>query len=224
MIRNAPARALAGDAVKVVDGPFPPGRLVRVSRAPRLYVMDAFATDDEIDSVKAVGDATDELDAVGIAVTRGDAGYSADLPALDDTLASLGRRVESLVGRGDLLDDSLRFRRYAVGEFHRRHTDAVCPVEGLHLVVTALLCLDEPAAGGETLFPHAEGGALAVRHRRGRVVVWCNYAADGTVDRTAVHEGLPVREGTKATLGKFLHRPIADAGVDLDAALDLAAA
>jgi hypothetical protein len=56
------------------------------------------------------------------------------------------------------------------------------------------------------------------------LVVWCNYAADGAVDRTAVHEGLPVREGTKATLGKFLHRPIDDAGVDPTAALDLAPA
>jgi hypothetical protein len=198
--------------MQTLDPSFQPGVLVPVSRSPRLYVMDGFISEDEIDAVKSVGDAVEELEAVGLEVMRGDAGRACDLPALDDTLLAIGRRIESLAGCEDMLDDSLRFRRYGVGEFHRRHTDAVHPMDGLHLILTALVCLDAPDEGGETVFPYAEGGPLAVPHRRGRLVLWCNYLADGTVDRTAVHEGAPVARGTKATIGKFLHRPLSEAG------------
>lgn len=193
-----------------IDGPFTRGKLVLVSAAPRLYVMDGFVDVGEIAEVKAIGDAVEQLEAGGLAVTRSEAGRAVDLPALGDALPLIGARIERLAGLSDELDDSLRFRRYQVGEWHRRHTDAVYPVDGLHLLVTALVCLDEPEAGGETLFPYADGGSIAVRHRRGRLVLWCNYTEDGAVDRTAIHEGLAVRAGTKATIGKFLHRPLAD--------------
>jgi hypothetical protein len=204
--------------VRIIDGPFPTQTLVQVSRFPRLYLMDGFVNAAEIEAIKAIGDSADALQAIGLEVTRGDAGCAVDLPALDDTLADVGARIEALAGRADRLDDSLRFRRYQIGEFHRRHTDAVYPVDGLHLVLTALVCLDEPRAGGETLFPYADGGPLAVRHRAGRLVMWCSYTAEGCVDQSAIHEGLPVLAGTKATIGKFLHRGIEDAGLELAAA------
>jgi hypothetical protein len=196
---------------------FPSGALVRVSASPRVYVMDGFVSEDEIEAVKSVGDAVQELEAIGLEVIRGNAGRACDLPALDDTLQAIGRRIESLVGCSDMLDDSLRFRRYGVGEFHRRHTDAVLPVDGLHLIVTALVCLDAPEEGGETVFPYAQGGSLAISHRRGRLVLWFNYLPDGTVDHAAIHEGARVLRGTKATIGKFLHRPLGERG-DLAAA------
>jgi hypothetical protein len=71
-----------------------------------------------------------------------------------------------------------------------------------------MLWLRKPECGGETRFPNASPSGLLLEPRRGRLAVWLNYLADGSTDPFAMHEALPVIDGTKITLTSFVYAPI----------------
>ena len=155
--------------------------------------MDALATDDEIDAVKAVGDATDGSTPVGIVVTRGDAGYPLTFPAprRHARVARLPRRVARRARRPPrrLL---LRFRR-AVGSFTGATDAGVCPVEGSTWSSPRAVRSTSPrrAARRSSLTLRAALRRAPPPRARGRLR---NYAADGdSRPQPAVHEGLPAR-------------------------------
>lgn len=64
-------------------------------------------------------------------------------------------------------------------------------------VLTFLLYVQSPDAGGETYFPRLN---RLVEPVGGRLVVWRNLLPDGTVDGRFLHAATPVRAGTKTVL------------------------
>jgi hypothetical protein len=177
-----------------------------LSTAPRLHVVDDFVTDGEIEHVLRLAEHPEQL-APGLVPDRSVAGLSFEMPVgRDEVLNGIRARIAEVLGFGNDLGETFRFRRYVPGEGHPPHTDAYAS-NGSELIVTALICLVPPSRGGETTFPLAADGPLAVSHRRGRLVLWFNHTPDGQVDTLSTHEGALVEAGEKTTLTAFVYKP-----------------
>ncbi|MDE3154835.1 MAG: 2OG-Fe(II) oxygenase [Acidobacteriota bacterium] len=193
--------------------------LRQLSRTPRLYVADAFASDDEIAHMLAVASDRDDLSRRGVSMKHDTTGFSFEMPVPGDPcLEAYVARLHATVGMTNDFGQTLRFRRYAVGESHPPHLDCY-RIDDRYLVATALLYLNDTAAGGETTFPRAVPKPVAVRPRKGRLVVWFNHYPNGLEDPSAWHESTPVTQGEKATLTEFIYKPIEYAAVRVPAGL-----
>jgi hypothetical protein len=191
---------------------YPP--LAQVSQSPRAYVAESFMSATDIADVLArYGD---ERTTGGCGIEWGSslAGTSGELPvAHDPVLRDLAARIEAVLGFANTLPGAtFRFRRYAHGDFHPAHVDCYA-IAGQHLVATALVYLTDATDGGETIFPDAAGGSLAIAARQGRLALWFNYTPDGEIDAYARHRSEELRAGEKATLAYFVYAPIACAAV-----------
>lgn len=89
--------------------------------------------------------------------------------------------------------------RYQTGGYFDTHLDgdghAEHPAGGR--AVTLLLYLNTPARGGGTLFPEL---SLEIDARAGRLLVWRNLLADGSLNPKMAHAGQLVEDGTKVIL------------------------
>jgi hypothetical protein len=188
--------------METVAGSFPAFTVDR--RAPRLYVVDGFASDEEVDHVLELTRDLDEWRRRGVEVKRDTTGASFELPvASDEVVTRIVARTYALLGVENQVDYSVRFRHYHMEESHPLHTDTL-EINGAHLVATAILCLIPPEAGGATEFPYA-APPVRVPHRRGRLVSWINLRPDGSVDPQAAHVGGAVTAGDKVTITNFIY-------------------
>jgi 2-oxoglutarate-Fe(II)-dependent oxygenase superfamily protein len=186
-----------------------------LSTSPRLYAIDDFATDAEIAHVLTVAAAPLDLIRRGILPGHNTTGFSFEMPVQGDAMREgLAQRIYSLLGMDNDVGETMRFRRYAVGESHPIYGDA-WQIDGSHLIVTALLYLNDTEAGGETHFPLAQPASVLVAPGRGRLAVWFNYTPDGEVDPNAIHEARVVERGTKCTITNFIYKPLAYAATNL---------
>lgn len=188
--------------LEVAGSHFPSWTTIRA--IPRLYVMDGFASDAEVERVLAL---TRDLDAwreSGANVKRDATGASFELPvAADEVLGALVARTYEMLGVENVVNFSVRFRHYRTSESHPLHTDTY-EIDGAHLVATALLCLTAPEVGGSTDFPLASP-PVRVPYRRGRLVSWLNLLPSGAEDPQASHAGAAVTAGDKITLTNFIY-------------------
>ncbi|HEU0169068.1 MAG TPA: 2OG-Fe(II) oxygenase [Chloroflexota bacterium] len=185
--------------------------LTQLCDSPRLYVLDHFASDSEIAHVLSLAADAYALQARGISPKHDETGFSFEMPVEgDEVLEALRRRVAAVVGLENDFGSTFRFRRYAAGEQHPLHPDCY-QIGELHLVATALLCLEAPLSGGETSFPRAFPAPASVSPKAGRLVVWWNYLPDGREDASAHHASLPVTAGEKTTITAFIYKPLASA-------------
>ncbi len=189
--------------------------LEQISQRPRAYVADGFISAAEIADVLARYDGDQARESLGIEWGSGIAGISGELPvARDALLGALAARIEAALGFGNTLPGaSFRFRRYALGDFHPAHVDCYA-IAGHHLVATALIYLTDAEDGGETLFPDAAGGPLAIAARRGRMALWFNYTPDGEIDPFSRHQSEALVAGEKATLAYFVYAPLFCAAIE----------
>ena len=177
-----------------------------LSTAPRLHVIDGFLDDMEIEHVLGLAVNPERL-APGLATTHDQSGFSFEMPVgTDVVLRNIRSPIATLLGFGNDEGATFRFRRYAPGESHPQHTDAFS-IRGSELIVTAMIGLVAPDAGGETHFPLAADGPIAVSQRRGRLVLWFNHTTDGEVDQQSAHSGSQVTSGEKTTLTAFVYKP-----------------
>lgn len=180
-----------------------------ICERPRLFVTDSVVSSDEIVALLAIAERESHLAPSQHGVT----GFSFELPVdADPEVARLQARIEAIVGIRNEAGGTLRFRRYAPGQYHPIHSDSYHK-DGYTLVATAMVCLTAPAAGGETAFPDAAPIPLAVHPTRGRLLFWFNHSPDGKDDPAAQHESLAVRAGIKTTLTCFLYAPLAAAAL-----------
>lgn len=178
-------------------------RVVQVSQRPRLFVIDDFIDDAAIAHVEALTrDEQAWLDGPHVA-QRNECGFAVELPVAGDAvLEDLAARIADILGFANEVGGTLRFRRYREGDYHPLHPDNY-RINDLDLIATFLVCLTDVEEGGQTHFPRAVPFPVRVSPRRGRAIVWFNHASDGSDDETAVHEGLPIVRGTKATITSF---------------------
>jgi hypothetical protein len=189
----------------------------RISSSVRLYVADDFIDAGEIDALLRIGAET-EKEFRQIDASNRDGEVTSPVWAKHDTtgfsfemrrdgnrvLNAVSMRMEAAFGFANSRGGSMRFRRYYVGESHPLHYDNY-EINGQYLIVTAMMWLTDTESGGETRFPHCTPTPIVLEPRAGRLAVWLNYCPDGSVDRAAMHEALPVIQGAKTTLTNFFY-------------------
>jgi predicted 2-oxoglutarate/Fe(II)-dependent dioxygenase YbiX len=170
-------------------------------------VVDDFLSPAEIAHIRALSEDTEWLAALEIPTHQGHAGFHFEMPVPGDpVLERIAGRLQRLTGLCNRLGATMRFRRYQPGEGHRPHLDAYT-FEDLRLVLTAMMWLEAPRRGGETVFPKAPGGQLTVTPRAGGLALWASLQYDGKPDPETEHLGATVLEGEKVTLTAFIWRP-----------------
>ncbi len=121
----------------------------------------------------------------------------------------LERRIHEVVGIQPELGEYVQGQRYRAGQQFKPHYDwfdTAAPYWptlikcGGQRTWTAMMFLNEPEAGGHTIFTEAD---VSVRPRAGNLLVWNNLTADGQVNERSKHQGSPVAAGTKYIITKW---------------------
>ncbi|MFN3726374.1 MAG: prolyl hydroxylase family protein [Allosphingosinicella sp.] len=121
----------------------------------------------------------------------------------------LEQRIHDVVGIQPHLGEYAQGQRYAVGQQFKPHFDwfdtgsDYWPRQikgGGQRTWTAMLFLNEPEAGGHTVFTEAN---VTVRPRAGNLLVWNNLTSDGQVNIRSKHQGSPVEAGVKYVITKW---------------------
>jgi len=126
----------------------------------------------------------------------------------------LEQRLHQVIGIQRELGETLQGQRYAVGQQFKPHWDYFIPTEpywpeqvktGGQRTWTAMLFLNEPEAGGHTVFVNV---GVSVRPRTGNLLVWNNLTPEGEPNEQSMHQGSPVEAGVKYVITKwFRERP-----------------
>lgn len=183
-------------------------RPLRLATEPRLYIVERFASDAEVDHLAGLHDNLAAVRAGGIDVSADATGTAFEWRLDHDPVASTvaARMLQTFRMDGAALS-TLRCRRYLPGDGHPPHLDNFRIGESF-LLLTALLYLDDTEVGGETAFPHAHPAPVVITPRRGRLLAWFSHRPNGAVDERSLHEGRAVVRGTKTTATAFVYRPL----------------
>lgn len=114
--------------------------------------------------------------------------------------------------------EQLQVGRYEQGQFYQPHFDSE-PLQNVNRVATVIMYLEEPDAGGETMFPKqrscggadafkeccakrdelvdAEGHGFWVAGKKGQAVLFYSHDLDGTKNPYSLHGSCPVLAGEK---------------------------
>lgn len=162
-----------------------------------------------IDEKRRPSEITDDL---GIPNFR--TSETCDLDSADRLVAHVEARISALLGIDETHGEPLQGQRYAVGQEFKPHTDTFEPGgasyhehcgERGQRTWTAMIYLNEPEAGGATRFKTI---GKTVQPETGKLLAWNNLLADGRPNPATLHQGMPVRKGTKYVLTKwFRERP-----------------
>jgi hypothetical protein len=184
--------------------------LERVSERPLLFRLPGYLAAEHCATLAAWLRDEPALEAAGIMVKHDVTGASCEVPRSASPLVDeLADRLEDTLGLPNFLGQTLRFRHYTAGQGHPPHVDTY-QMDGFELVATALVCLEAPARGGETVFLDAEEAPIAVRHVTGQLLAWHNLNALGQPEPAANHLATPVEEGDKLILAYFFYAELVD--------------
>ena len=118
--------------------------------------------------------------------------------------------LEKLTGVSRAQGESMNLLRYKNGQQYKPHYDAIIGQgiqfdtilnDGGQRIKTAITYLSDGYQGGETQFPKL---GTMIKANVGDVLVFNNVDEDGNVLRDSYHAGLPVTEGTKWILTKWI--------------------
>jgi prolyl 4-hydroxylase len=133
--------------------------------------------------------------------------------ANDDPLPfSCEQYIADLLGIDLAYSERMQGQRYTAGQQFKHHEDYLSteaeywPVEGPRggqRTWTAMVCLNQPTAGGETDFPEL---GLRVRLNTGSLLAWNNMTPEGRPNPRTRHAGLPVERGVKHVITKWFRQ------------------
>jgi prolyl 4-hydroxylase len=143
----------------------------------------------------------------GLADHDGAPGYrtseTCDLDRSDPFIAGIIDRLAAYAGLDPLYAEPLQGQRYAVGQEFKSHTDyfepsgagyaQYCALSGQR-TWTLMVYLNEPGAGGATRFKNLD---KLFHPEAGKLLAWNNLKPDGSPNFMTLHQGMPVRQGTK---------------------------
>jgi len=182
--------------------------LTAVSTAPRVFIIPDFMNDFECERIIQLGQK-------GMNVSLTGNGYSSDYRT--STTAWLHRRISPIIDSlyrraADLLQvderelarrsEQLQIVNYHFGEEYKSHHDWTRR-DGLgpnSRYLTLLLYLTDQIdenAGGETSFPNAKAGPIAIKPVKGTAALFYNLLPDGNGDVDSLHQALPIKKGEK---------------------------
>ncbi|WP_339711123.1 2OG-Fe(II) oxygenase [uncultured Sphingosinicella sp.] len=181
-----------------------------------LYIRKRFLTPEECAEIVARIDAKRRPS--GLADDQGYTAYrtseTCDLDGSDPVVAALNERICAYMGIDPAFGEPVQGQRYAVGQEFKQHTDyfepdgpdypRYCAVSGQRSW-TAMIYLNEPAAGGATRFKVID---KIVQPETGKLLAWNNRRADGSPNPATLHAAMKVRSGVKYVITKwFRERP-----------------
>jgi prolyl 4-hydroxylase len=194
----------------------PPKR--SLSDAPRIRVIEGFATPAECDWVMARADGrlspakvVDPRSGVDIPhPDRTNKEIELDLAAMDVVIQVLRARIATATNLPVPVFEPAHVMRYSVGEEFRPHFDFLTDdAEGWaaqlrqygQRIATFLLYLNDDFEGGETDFP-----STGISHRGGRgdALFFANVDPSGAPDRSTLHAGRPPTRGEKWILSQWI--------------------
>ena len=139
---------------------------------------------------------------------------SGDLDRSDAFVAAIDARISGLLGIKERHGETIQGQRYAVGQVFKAHHDwfvvdsdywAAQRAHGGQRTWTTMIYLDEPVAGGETVFARA---GLTVTPRTAMLLAWNNMDASGQPSGQALHESVAVTAGVKTIITKWFRENI----------------
>ena len=211
--QRSEARAKIGRAVgEKLDSSAKVWRLCSAPSVPvQLYIQDDFLSTDEcrqlcelIDSGVYPSPLYEKDKYEGVRTSQ-----SCNLDIYDPCVADIEARIATFLSMERGFGEPLQGQRYEVGQEFKEHADffyvdqpywAEYEPHGGQRTWTAMIYLNQPAAGGATGFRYLD---MAVEPKTGRILIWNNMAVDGSPNPFTAHEGQPVREGVKYIVTKW---------------------
>jgi prolyl 4-hydroxylase len=143
----------------------------------------------------------------GLADHDGDSRFrtseTCDLAGDDPFIAGIVARLAAYAGLDPRHAEPMQGQRYAVGQEFKAHTDTFepggpdyeryCSTAGQR-TWTLMVYLNEPGAGGTTRFKQL---GKIVQPETGKLLAWNNLLPGGQPNYATLHQGMPVRSGTK---------------------------
>jgi prolyl 4-hydroxylase len=135
-----------------------------------------------------------------------------DLVDGNPIVTDLDSKISKCIGIDLTLAEPTQGQRYEVGNQFKTHTDFFKSYELGKFATetlgqrswTFMVYLDEPVAGGETIFPDVD---LSIRPRTGMAVAWNNLLPSGAPNEATKHQGSPIRFGHKTVITKWFRIP-----------------
>ncbi|MEG3175095.1 2OG-Fe(II) oxygenase [Sphingomonas sp. RB3P16] len=134
---------------------------------------------------------------------------SCDMDRWSPEVRPTDEAIAALLGIDPVHGETMQGQRYAVGQHFRAHFDyfnekqAYWPqmIEtGGQRTWTAMIYLNDVAAGGATWFPQI---GMRFAPKKGLLLAWNNMNPDGSRNTDTLHEGMPVVAGTKYIVTKW---------------------
>lgn len=190
----------------------------RLSEQPRIFIINNFLSETECDylityaqpklTTSTVVDS--ETGQKKIHSERTSVGMFCPNDHQDAIISNIEQRISEVVSIPVEHGEGIQIVKYATGAEFRPHYDYFdpklpgsivnCKVGGQRKV-TAILYLNTPEKGGETLFPVAN---LAIKPKKGSALFFYNLLPSGKVDPLTLHAGTPVLLGEKWIATRWL--------------------
>lgn len=180
-----------------------------VSQEPLIAKFENFLTADECDELIAMATSSFSPSLVVHPISGSlihdkiRTSSAAAFPLLDENpfLHAINRRIaiasRSLWEQGE----PAQVLHYKPGQEYKLHSDTLR--EGNQRIQTFLIYLNEDFDGGETFFPH---GNQYYKLPKGDAICFSNVMANMQPAKDAVHAGLPVKQGQKIILSRWIRQ------------------
>lgn len=127
----------------------------------------------------------------------------------DPFIRTIEARIDSLLGLPSAYGETMQGQRYEEGQQFKYHLDLFWTRaaywkdearRGGQRTITAMAFLNDVDDGGTTAFTQL---GLAVKPRRGALLIWNNNLPNGMPNEDTMHAGTPVLKGVKYVLTKW---------------------
>lgn len=134
---------------------------------------------------------------------------SGNVDPYDPFIQSIERKIDALLGLPSEFGETMQGQRYEVGQQFKYHLDLFWSKadywkdevkRGGQRTITAMAYLNDVEDGGSTEFTTI---GLAVKPKRGSLLIWNNNLPSGMPNENTMHAGLPVVKGVKYVLTKW---------------------
>ena len=186
-------------------------KIRQVSEIPKVYVVDNFASEDEIERLIKINNEW------MFYKKKDTTGASFEMPVnIDPVPYRISQRMAALVKMKNDMGGTLRTRLYKKGESHPPHVDwfeiDILDMGGnkkkSNLIATAMLNLITTKKGGETEFLDARPVPVKVKPVRGQLVLWWSCTQKGEKEQDSLHQGNKIIKGKKFTVTQFFYNPL----------------
>lgn len=193
-------------------------RFQKVCDSPRVYVCPHFLSDDQCDHIIRLArpslqratvvdpNSTNNL----VDSRRTSLGTWLTQSMRDHVVRTLERRIAEVTQIPERNGEGFQILYYSIGAEYQPHYDYFDPStpggrahfnRGGQRVATFLIYLNTTEKGGETIFPRAQ---VSVAPEKGKAVLFYNVNPVGKEDPMSFHGGMPVIQGEKWLLTRWI--------------------